>query len=716
MPKPGDPYKTRLEGELVGFTFRSDDGAFAVARLKDEGGDEHVLVGPIAHLCQGVHLRVEGQRSEHPRFGTRIKVRSYLVEDPRTLNGLRRYLASGSVKGLGKELAERVVDAFGLETLSILDRSPQRLREVSGIGPKRVERILEHWGRDRAQRELSVMLRGHGLGAAITRRVLDRYGDEAMAIVTRDPYRMAGEIPGVAFRTADAMARGVGIAEDDPRRSRALVRWLLSEAAKQGHCFLPDGELEERALALHGTPERIREAVGALALEARVAVEEVTGTRRIWESQMLATERRVAERLATRSRRVEVDPAVASAAAERQGIDLAPEQLQAVSLGLGSRLCVITGGPGTGKTTLVRVLLEAALRRGERWLLAAPTGRAAQRLSESCGVEARTIHRLLGYNPGKGGFTRNADNPLECDAVLVDEVSMVDLGLMDRLTEALPSGTRLVLVGDADQLPSVGPGCVLGDLIASGAVPVVRLSQVFRQEGGSGIVRNAHRILQGEFPVSSEREETDRKDFYLLAREEPDAILETLLEVITRRLPAQGYNPLADIQVLTPMHKGPLGSRALNTALQDALNPHGQEMIRGERRLRVGDRVLQNRNDYDNEIFNGDIGIIRSMEGGGVEVDFSGRRVALVGDQLDSVTLAYAISIHKSQGSEYPAVLCLFHTGHFVMLRRNLLYTAVTRARRFCCVLGSHRAIGLALRRTEGHERHTGLAQRLSGG
>jgi len=713
MPESKDPYGARIEGELVGFTFRSDDGGFAVARIRDEQGIEQVIVGPIAHLSVGSHLSVEGRISEHPRFGPRLKVRGYLVEDPKTLEGLHRYLASAEVKGLGPELAQRVVEAFGLETLSVLDRAPERLREVPGIGPKRVERIVEHWGRDRALREISVMLRGHGLGAAITRRVVDRYGDKALSVVTNDPYRLAGEIAGVAFRTADAIARSMGIEQDDPRRARAAVRWLLREASGQGHCYLPQPELERRALEHHVLRDNLCDAIASLGVEGRVVKEGVddAGDPRIWDSEMLLLEQRVARRLAARGGERAVSLPQVHMAAERQGIQLAPEQARAVALALGARLVVITGGPGTGKTTLVKVLLDAAQKRGERWVLAAPTGRAAKRLAEACGVESRTLHRLLGYNPGKGGFTRNTDNPIEADAVLVDEVSMVDLPLMDRLLDALPAQTTLVLVGDADQLPSVGPGRVLGDLIDSGSVPVARLARVFRQQEDSGIVRNAHRILDGTLPISSENE--DGSDFYVLGREHPDAVRDTLVEVVTRRLPARGFDPFRDVQVLTPMHRGPLGSRALNAALQQALNPDGPELVRGDRKIRVGDRVLQNRNDYDNDVFNGDVGTVVGVDTGALDVDFGGRNVSLVGDQVDALSLAYAISIHKSQGSEYKAVVVLLHTSHFVMLRRNLVYTATTRARNFCCLLGSRRAIDMAVKRVGGGERYTGLSERL---
>jgi len=710
----------RLEGELRDVSFQTEDGRFAVAEVLDAEGHRHTVVGPIGHLSLGAHLVLDGAWKQHPRFGRQFKVSGWLVEDPRTLRGLERYLASGAVKGLGVELARRVVDHFGLQTLAVLQDDPERLREVPGIGVKRLAEIVAHWERDRADRELTVMLRGHGLGAAVTRRVIEAWGAEALQIVTADPYRMAAEIRGVAFRTADALALENGISAADPRRAEAAVRWLLLEAAQQGHTYLPEGELVARAGLLDVPREAVSAALDRLALGATV----VRGgelrrgdpsTRPIYDGSMHRMEEQVALALVSRSRTGLAPEETVRAAEERVELLLGDEQRAAVALALGSDLCVITGGPGTGKTTIVKVLVAAAGLRSETWALAAPTGRAAQRLGEACGQAASTLHRLLEYNPQKGGFQRTASRPLaqQTSAVLVDEVSMVDLPLLHALTEALPPGCRLVLVGDADQLPSVGPGQVLADLVTSGVAPVARLQQVYRQAQGSGIVRNAHRILQGAAPVSAERED-GRRDFFCVGREGGDAIRQALLEIVGERLPARGFDPLDDVQVLTPMHKGPVGSRSLNLLLQDRLNPGGQPFTHAGRTFRVGDRVLQVRNDYDLEIFNGDVGRAIGVEGSGLQVDFSGRVLTLVGEQLDRVELAYAISIHKSQGSEYPAVVVLLDRAHHIMLRRSLVYTAVTRARDFCCVLGSPRALRTAVSRIGGERRWTGLARRLA--
>ncbi|HJN75221.1 MAG TPA: ATP-dependent RecD-like DNA helicase [Myxococcota bacterium] len=711
-------YGSSLDGELLRIDFTSDDGTFAVARLQTEGG-EVVAIGPLAHLTPGAQLRLDGRWSEHRKYGKRFRVFGVLVQEPRTLRGLRRYLAGGAVRGIKKTLAARVVARFGLDTLRILDEEPEELLKVPGIGPKTLERIVESWERDKAGRELAVLLQGHGLGAGVAQRILDRYGERAMKVVSGQPYRLAEEVAGVGFRTADAIARAVGIAVDDPRRADAAVRFLLLEAEGEGHCFLPRGDLIGRARQLEIDRAGVDGALGRLVLEGRV-VQKVSADpslSAIYRSELDARERKVAEALARllEEHRGQGDVRVALAES-RVGLELDDEQRRAVALGLTRGVAVITGGPGTGKTTIVRVLLEAASLAKERWALAAPTGRAARRLAESCGREGKTLHRLLEYSMRKQAFLRNAGNPLEVDGVLVDEASMMDLGLTESLLSALPSGARLVLVGDADQLPSVGAGRVLGDLIASGVVPVASLSQVYRQAEDSAIVRNAWRILRGLPPVSAEKnpETALRQDFFVVKREDAIQTQVTLERVVAERLPAIGFDPVCDVQVLTPMHKGPLGSRALNELLQARLNPHGKELRRGDKRIREGDRVLQVRNDYDNDIFNGDVGRVTGVEGEALTIDFDGREVVLVGEQLDQIELAYAISIHKSQGSEYRAVVVVLSTGHHVMLRRNLIYTAVTRAREFCSIVGSPRAIGTAVRRSGGDRRFTGLADRLA--
>jgi len=706
-------YRDRIEGELQGFSFQAEDGAYAVGRLKAEKGAAVTIIGPIGHLPVGSHLRLEGSWVEHARYGKQFRVRSYLVEDPRTIKGIERYLASGTVRGLGAGLAKRVVEHFGLDTLRVLDEEPDRLREVHGIGKKRVDEVVAFWEKDQAERELAVTLRGYGLGAAITRRILDRYGKESMAILTRNPYELAGKIRGVAFRTADQIAKAMGIKDTDPRRADAVVSWVLKAAASSGgHCYLPLGLVFQKSQDFNVAERSTRDAINRLTLKGEVALKR---SARLLESRVALTEMarlesEVSQRIAAKIGGTSMDESWVRNAAEQVGLKLNTEQQSAVGMAHGMGLSVITGGPGTGKTTIVKVLMRLVSMRKEKWLLAAPTGRAAKRLSESCGHEAKTIHRLLEYKPGTGGFGLDASNTIDADGVLIDEASMVDLPLFAALIAAIPPGCRLVLVGDSDQLPSVGPGQVLRDLMDSTVVPVAALQQVYRQAGDSAIVRNAHRIQQGSLPISSEKEE-GTKDFFLLSRERPEQVLQTLLEVVMQRLPARGFDAMEDVQVLTPMHKGLLGSHNLNEELQKALNPTGPELVRGNRIYRRGDRVLQTKNDYDKEVFNGDVGRVIGVDEGALSVRFGGRRVNYVGDELDDLVLAYAISVHKSQGSEYPAIVAILHSSHFVMLRRNLLYTAMTRAKRFCVLLGPYSAVRQAVDRVEGGERFTTLAE-----
>jgi len=714
--------KEQLTGELARFTYSTDDGGFAVATIRvslpDGGLEERTAVGPIGHLSLGVHLVLEGEWKQHPKFGRNFRVRSYLAEDPQTLSGLERYLASGAVQGLGAELARRAVDMFGLDTLRVLSEEPERLREVQGIGEKRLKEIVSHWERDRAGRQLAVLLRSHGLGASITNRILEKYGDQAMSTIARDPYRLAAEISGIGFRTADAIAESQGIGPMDPRRAEAAVRWLLLRGEDDGHCYLPQGALAERARELQVAGPSVRSALDRLTLKRTVVRRPIPGSEDKDEAVFGAARDRmedeVALRVARRCGGQDAPLSAVEAAAGRVGLTLNDDQRAAVATALGHQVAVITGGPGTGKTTIVKVLLAAAGLRREKWLIAAPTGRAARRLAESCGQEGKTLHRLLEFSPQQRKFLRGESKPLEADGVLIDEASMVDLPLFDAVVCSLPAHCKLVLVGDSDQLPSVGPGRVLHDLINSGAVPVARLQQVYRQAANSAIVRNAHRIVSGRLPVSAERDEGAQRDFFMVPRQGGRNTRDTILEVIADRLPAQGFDPVKDVQVLTPMHRGPAGSRELNAALQRRLNPLGKALNRGQRSLRVGDRILQIRNDYDNDIFNGDVGRVLAVEGNGLVADFDGRQVGMVGDQLDHVELAYAISIHKSQGSEYPAVVIALDTGHFVMLRRNLLYTAITRAKRFCCIVGDPRAVEIAVGRGGGDERWTMLSDRLA--
>ena len=708
----------RIEGELLGFTFRTEDGGFSVARVRTEDQQRITAVGPIGHVTEGQHLVLSGKWVTHVSHGRQFKVSSVLVEDPRTDRGLIRYLSSGAVTGLGKEFAKRVVEAFGVDTLRVIEEEPERLQEVPGIGKKRMETIREHWALDQSNREVYATLHGYGIGRALANRIVEQFGERAPTIIHNQPYRLAEQIAGVGFRTADRIARESGIEPNHPDRADAAVQHLLREAEGQGHCFLPRRELTDRALNLEVEAEHCEAAIGRLMMSGKLIAPRTidADSQPLYNPTLERAERQVAMRLTNLSM-AHQDAPPASAPMLRKvetqaQLKLNEDQRRAVLTALTGGVTVITGGPGTGKTTIVRLLLMAAKARKERWLLAAPTGRASRRLAEATNGEAKTIHRLLEFNGRTGQFQRTTTNPLSADGILVDEASMVDVRLMSSLLAAVPQGCRLVLVGDADQLPSVGAGRILGDIIQSGTLPVCTLAEVYRQAADSGIVQNAHRINSGTPPISGEREE-GRPDFFEIHRSDALAAQTTVVEVVTQRLPSKGFDPLTDVQVLTPMHNGVLGTEALNTTLQEALNPTGPSIQRGQRTFRVRDRIIQLRNDYDNDIFNGDIGIIVLASNGTLTVDFDGRQVLLRGEQLNDIELAYAISIHKSQGSEYPAVVMVLHRAHFVMLRRNLLYTGVTRAKRFCCVIGDRWAVRQAVATPGGDERWTRLTDRL---
>ena len=727
----------RLEGELLGFSYQDERSAFAVARFRLEDGEEVTVVGPIGTARVGQTLHLSGRWDSHKVHGQQFKAFSFLADDPKTLEGLGAYLSSGAVQGIGPELAARLVERFGLGTLRVLAEQPERLQEVQGIGPAKAAAIREAWQTDQEDRELHAMLRGHGLKPALTRRIVERYGSEALGVVTRDPYRMAREVPGVGFRTADTIARRNGIAHDAPVRAQAAVLHVLDAARDDGHCFLPQGELAQQLERLDVPPPAWREAVHTLLDGRRLVTWDTADplARPLQLPWLHQLELRVAERLLGLA--AFQPPATLLTVGDAEaatGLTLNSDQREAVTRALQRGVVVITGGPGTGKTTIVKVLLAAAKQQGQRWKLAAPTGRAARRLAESCGQGASTLHRLLDFEFPAMTFRRNAANPLEAHGVIVDEASMVDLRLMGALLDAIPPGGRLVMVGDDHQLPAVGAGQVLGDLIRSGVVPVVRLQEIYRQAQGSGIIVNAHRIDSGTMPVSGEREHAEWQrleaarpahrpkkpepalDFFLVEREDPLEVQAMLLRAVTDRLPARGFDPMADVQVLAPVHRGELGTVVLNRKLQGSLNPHGRAIEKGNFTFREGDRVIQTRNNYQTEVFNGEVGRVLRVETDGMLVGFEGRQISLTREQLREIEPAYAITVHKSQGSEYPAVVIALHGSHRVMLRRNLLYTAVTRAERFCCIIGSRRAVRLAVGISGHQDRFTMLADLLRAG
>lgn len=708
------PAEEAFQGQVDRVVFTAESG-FTVAKVKREGRREPVtVVGRMPGLRAGETIEVKGRWKHDAKFGEQLEVESYQAVLPATVEGIRRYLGSGMVKNVGKEMAKRIVATFGDKALEVIEHHPERLADVEGIGPKRVASIKAAWVEQREIRSVMVWLQGHGVSPAYATRIYKRFGSGAARIVQENPYRLADEVFGIGFKMADAIARRVGIAEDSPKRVEAGILFCLGDAAGEGHCFLPMDETIRRAgelLGVHGAATAVEEAAKRLIGEGR-AVED-SGT--LWTLELLEAERSAARRLDVllaappRGRR-ELDAEKALAfAEEKTGRRFADAQRDAIVRAAGGKVTVITGGPGTGKTTVVDALCRVVQARRERILLAAPTGRAAKRLAEATGLEAKTVHRLLEIDPRSGGFKRNASNPLEADVLVVDETSMVDLPLFRSILEAVPDGARLVFVGDADQLPSVGPGNVLRDVISSGRVPTVRLDRIFRQAEHSGIVDAAHSINAGEMPV-------DAGDFFVIAREEPEDAVATISDLVGERIGKRwSLDPLRDVQVLAPMNRGVAGATNLNAVLQARLNPSGREIQAGPRRFRIGDRVLQVRNDYDRDVYNGDLGRVTAFdeEEGRLEVEIDGRPVVYEASDADELRLAYASSIHRSQGSEYPAVVVPVLTQHFMMLQRNLLYTAVTRGKKLVVLVGSRKAISMAVRNDSGRARFTRLQARL---
>lgn len=707
-----------LEGVVERITYASAEDGYTVARVAVAGRPAPItVVGAMPGLHPGQALRLTGEWTRHARFGEQFRVSAWEVLTPATRVGIERYLGSGLIKGVGPVTARRLVERFGEETLRVIEQEPERLREVSGVGPDRVARIRTAWDAQREVREVMLFLQGHGVSAAYAGKIFKTYGRGAVALVRENPYRLARDIYGIGFKTADGIAARLGVSPDAPVRLEAGLLHVLGSLTEEGHCCYPrEGLLKAAAEVLQVPPGALEAPLTRLAEAADLVVEPgeeepVVFPRDLYEAEA-ALARRLGEFLRAPRFGVALDAARALSWVEGQtSLVLAPRQKEALAAALGGKAIVITGGPGTGKTTILCCLLTILERKGLRTLLTAPTGRAAKRMSEATGRPAQTVHRLLEFSPREGAFRRTAARPLSAEAVIVDELSMADLPLMHRLVEALPPEALLVLVGDVDQLPSVGPGAVLADCIASGVLPVVRLQEVFRQAEQSLIVQNAHRVNRGEMPLLGET-----GDFQFLEEEDPDRLAALVVETVAHVLPARHrLHPVEDIQVLAPMHRGIVGVAALNQALQAALNPSGPALTRGERVLRAGDKVMQLRNNYETEVFNGDIGRVARVdpEEGTLTVRFEDREVPYEAADLNELTLAYAVTVHKSQGSEYPAVLLPLHTQHFIMLRRNLLYTAITRGRRLDVLAGSRRALAIAVKTAPAEGRYTRLAARL---
>lgn len=716
------PSLETVTGSVESIVFRNDETGYTVCSVKTQGGGDRqydavvTVVGSCAAIWEGEEIHAEGEWVRHPSHGQQFQAKTITCITPTSTEGIRRYLASGMIKGIGPKFAQRIVDHFGERTLEVIDKESGRLREVEGIGERRRKLIKESWTEQRDVREIMIFLQSHGIGTAKASRIYRQYGADAIAIVKRNPYRLCEEVWGIGFKTADAIALSVGIPHDSEVRARAGLIYTLQTESDEGHCFTPEPDLLLHAQALLDITVEILGDALSKEFEKGTLVKEED---RIYLRDLFRAETRVAASLTRLLDAPQpfapIDATVAIPWAERKmGLNLAPLQREALRNAVTSKVSIITGGPGVGKTTIIRALTEIFGARKMDIRLAAPTGRAAKRMSEATGREAQTIHRLLKFNPSVGGFEFNIDNPLGGDCFILDETSMIDIRLMDQFLQALPDSATLILVGDTDQLPSVGPGNVLRDLIASGQIPCCRLDTIFRQDTSGLIVRNAHHVNHGE-PFETH---TGDSDFYFVETGDPERIIARTVELMTNRIPVKfKLDPLADVQVLTPMRRNLLGTENLNSVIQTALNPSGPSLVRGCTHFRVNDRVMQLRNNYDKEVFNGDIGFIKQVdaEDRALIVLFDGRPVRYAQSELDELVLAYACSIHKSQGSEYPAVIVLLHTQHFKLLQRNLLYTAITRGKRLVMVVGSSRAVNIAIKANQVRERRTSLRERLRG-
>lgn len=715
-----------LQGQIERVTYTNDENGYTIAKIKVYGRRELVTaVGNILCPIPGEIIRMRGEWANHPKFGEQFKFTTYTTMTPASVHGIEKYLGSGLIKGIGPVMAKRIVKLFGESTLEVIEADVQKLAGVPGIGTKRIGMISKAWEEQKEIRAVMVFLQSHGVSSGYATKIYKQYGNDAIGVVKENPYRLAHDIFGIGFITADKIAQKLGFDINSPLRAEAGILYVLHQLSDEGHVFFPKAPLLEKAKEiLEVDHEVLTDALGRLAAEGKVVVESLETedgcTEGVYLAKFHVSENQAAARLTALSlspkaiRTIDVDKAVAWVQ-EKLSMTLAAKQIEAVKAAASSKVLVITGGPGTGKTTIIRAILKIFSAITNRILLAAPTGRAAKRMSEATGHEAKTLHRLLEYSIQRGGFQKNEDHPLDCDLLVVDEASMIDLILMHHLLKAVPKPATLILVGDVDQLPSVGAGNVLKDVIASGAMPVVELNEIFRQAQESSIIVNAHRINKGLMPDTRSTKELD--DFYFVHEDDPEKALQRVIQLVKDRIPARfSLDPIDQVQVLTPMNRGVVGTTNLNTALQEALNPGEGGITRGGRSFRVGDKVMQIKNDYDREVFNGDIGRITAIdtEAQEVLVSIDGRSVGYEYSDLDELVLAYGVSIHKSQGSEYPAVVIPVLTQHYVMLQRNLLYTGVTRGKRLVVIIGTPKALAIAVHNNKTISRNTYLASRLA--
>ena len=719
-----------LTGVIERITFHSEESGYTVARLNTGNVKQLItVVGSFANIQAGQTLQLQGVWGEHPQYGLQFQVVKYTETKPATLTGIEKYLGSGLIKGVGPVTAKRIVKHFGLETLDIIENQIHRLSEVPGIAKKRIAMIQRTWAEQKSIKDVMVFLSGHGVSTTYAVKIFKQYGENAIATVTTNPYQLAIDIFGIGFLTADRIAVKVGVSPWSKFRYKAGVLHVLDKASEDGHCYLPESQIIPFTKELLTTDEHQAEESAIANLLSEMVTEEqlvkeLDEETIYYKPTFYHSERHLAKLLQQKlETKLDVESDRVRSWINRftasNQIELSPQQYVAVETAAKEKVMILTGGPGTGKTFCVRTIVTLWKAMGKKIACAAPTGRAAKRLNEMTGIEAKTLHRLLEFDPSKMGFKRDLDNQLNCSAIVVDESSMVDLFMAHSLLKAIPKDALLLMVGDIDQLPSVGPGNVLRDLIASEQIPVVRLTQVFRQAAESAIIRTAHQINNGQIPKLEPVSMKATSDcLWHSGGTEAEHGVQTICDLIEHYIPKAGFNPATDVQVLCPMTRGVVGTRNLNKVLQQLINPpseHKEELVRGDSVLRIGDRVMQLKNDYNKEVFNGDLGIVRAIDKTEKEVtiDFDGRDVTYDYADLNEITLAWATSIHKSQGSEYPVVILPLYTQHYMMLSRNLFYTGLTRAKKLALIVGSEKAIAIAVKQVKQQQRYTRLKERL---
>jgi exodeoxyribonuclease V alpha subunit len=722
-----------MTGQIERITYTSEETGYTIAQLKVQGQWELVtIVGNIPSPSPGEILDLKGEWVHHPKYGDQLKIHSYQTKVPATVYGIRKYLGSGLIKGLGPKMANRIVNKFGDKTLDVIEHQIQRLEKVEGIGSKRIALIQQAWKQQKNIREVMLFLQSHGVSTGYATKIYKTYQNRAISIVQQNPYRLSMDIFGIGFVIADRIAEKLGFPKNSELRVEAGIIYVLHGLSDEGHVYYPYDLLVDKCELILGVEcDTIKTALARLFGENRIIIEDLNEDMARFEANKKAVylkKYHVCEIGITSKIKMllQAPPSAPSIDVTKEmervqehfAIQLASDQISAIQSALKNKLTIITGGPGTGKTTIIHAILTIMRRYGLGVMMAAPTGRAAKRMQETTGQEAKTIHRLLDFSMQKGGFQKNESSPLECDALIIDEASMIDTNLMYHLLKAVPIRATIILVGDVNQLPSVGPGQVLGDLIQSQQIPVVALTEIFRQARESRIIINAHRINQGEFPlIDSPVDPADKTDFYFIEQEDPERVLNTIIELVVHRIPARfGFEPINGIQVLTPMHKGTVGAENLNMSLQKALNPGEDSVSRGNSGFRLHDKVMQIKNNYDKLVFNGDIGRIEKVqpENRTVLISFDRRHVLYDFSELNEIVLAYAISVHKSQGSEYPAIVLPILTQHYILLQRNLIYTAVTRGKHLVVVVGTRKALHMGINNSKTKQRFTYLKQRLN--